>query len=153
MRKRPGNPETAVFVLGIRNFPGADCRAEVPWTNPPGPAPQDTLATISTYCPRGAVLWRPLIIIVPAILYPFPYISMHVVKDKHVSTKRSNTLSRNTTIVCVIKNYFITKTILRTGTRSRDVLPFSFAQQSICFARLQTRPPGRTPQPSWSKYL
>lgn len=46
MRKRPGNPETAVLVLGIRDFPGADCRAEVPCINLPGPAPQDTAALL-----------------------------------------------------------------------------------------------------------
>jgi hypothetical protein len=83
---RPRCPEANAVGPKEAKAPVAHGRAEIPRTIVPGTPASNTCATIST-CRSRTVRRRSRIVVLVAVLYPFPHIAVHVVQAKSVGQK------------------------------------------------------------------
>jgi hypothetical protein len=87
--KRPPHPETRVVDPVGRGVPGAAGRTEVLRIEVPGTAADDALIA-TTSCFRRTIRGRPVVVILIAVLNPFPDIANHVVKTECIRLEGSN---------------------------------------------------------------
>ncbi len=78
LRERLGNTEPDDIVPTVSSVAVAEGRAENPRTAVPGAAAQAPTTTIACF-PCPAITRCAIVMPVPAVLHPFPYIAVHVV--------------------------------------------------------------------------
>jgi hypothetical protein len=59
------------------------------WIGEPRTAPQRRTIIIPIFCPSTSIPWRTLIIIMPIISAPFPYVPVHIIQPKGIRRKLS----------------------------------------------------------------
>ena len=87
---RPGNSETDVVEPVSGGIPVAERGTHAPRFVDPRAATQHPDSAIPSTRPRTAVPRRSGIVIVPAVLYPLPNVTQHIVHTKSVRRKRTH---------------------------------------------------------------
>ena len=82
-------PKTEVAAAEAGAAPVAVGGTQPGWITAPGPAAQHAPTTVAAilFQPGTAVLWRALVIIMPAVLHPLPDVAVHIVKAPGVWLK------------------------------------------------------------------
>ena len=85
--QRPGNSETDIVVPKAGGVPVARRGTHEPRIEVPRAATQHPATAIPFTRPRSPACRRPSIALVPAVLYPLPYVPVYIVQSKSVRRK------------------------------------------------------------------
>ena len=85
--QRPGNSETDTDVPEPGGAPAANRGTHETRIEVPRAATQHPATAIPSARPRSPVWRRPRVIVVPAVLYPLPYVPVHIVQSISVRRK------------------------------------------------------------------
>ena len=113
-------------VPPLGNEPVAAIRAQVPRRVVPGAAASDAASTITAQ-PRSPITRHARIVLVPAILYPFPYVTQSIMKAKGVAFILAHRL-RATAISYLSTHGDFTPVISRRRPSARRIFPFRLRQ-------------------------
>src|SRR5262245_9174093 len=136
--KRPRDAETGIVVPEVNGVSNAACRAQLLWRVVPGAAAVDTPSTILTCRPRRAILRSAVVVVMTAILNPFPNIAVHVVHAKSIGGERADRnrllvvpLTAATFAVGVALADLVAPRVGRRCSGARGILPLGFGQQPV----------------------
>jgi hypothetical protein len=139
--KHPGNPAADSAAPDDGLVPAAVRRAQVARFVVPGAAAHHAAAAIAAG-PGAAVIWRPLVVVVPAVLDPLPDIAMHVVEAPLVGRVRADLdgLSDILAEVGVVVRDPGANVISRCRSGPAGIFPLGLAEEAIAMAGLAAQP-------------
>ena len=143
--QRPGNtePEVDEAVSGVG--PVAVGRAAVPRAVDPGTAAPHVFITVPTL-PGTPIPRRSPVVLVPAILHPFPYVARRIEQTESIRLEtphggRTRVPSTAAPVaVRLVGADVVAPVVYCRASRPRHVFPFRLAQQPVGLARLTRQP-------------